>query len=186
MWSAQWRHLERQSSDDSSKVPVRHLFPHGDPVYGLSVMPKRKLPVAKSEIRREARHRIHGLRDWVLTGAFLSDMRRDREHKTDCAHGGCIMSDLMSIIKGRRSIRRFQDKPVPEKDLQQILEAVQVVAVLGEHSMLGDHCGQRGGDQGEAQGIFSAYQSRHCRTHRSAVVLALCGKLQSSATTKAR
>ncbi len=35
------------------------------------------------------------------------------------------MSDLMSIIKGRRSIRRFQDKAVPEKDLQQILEAVQ-------------------------------------------------------------
>jgi nitroreductase len=35
------------------------------------------------------------------------------------------MSDLMSMIKGRRSIRRFQDKPVPEKDLQQILEAVQ-------------------------------------------------------------
>jgi nitroreductase len=35
------------------------------------------------------------------------------------------MSDLMSIIKGRRSIRRFENKPVPEKDLQQILEAVQ-------------------------------------------------------------
>ena len=35
------------------------------------------------------------------------------------------MSDLMSIIKGRRSIRRFQDKPIPEKDLQEILEAVQ-------------------------------------------------------------
>jgi len=35
------------------------------------------------------------------------------------------MSDLMSIVKGRRSIRRFQDKPVPETDLQQILEAVQ-------------------------------------------------------------
>jgi nitroreductase len=35
------------------------------------------------------------------------------------------MSDLMGIIKGRRSIRRFLDKPVPEKDLQQILEAVQ-------------------------------------------------------------
>jgi nitroreductase len=31
----------------------------------------------------------------------------------------------MGIIKGRRSIRRFQDKPVPEKDLLQILEAVQ-------------------------------------------------------------
>jgi nitroreductase len=35
------------------------------------------------------------------------------------------MSDLMGIVKGRRSIRRFQDKPVPEKDLQQILEAIQ-------------------------------------------------------------
>jgi nitroreductase len=31
----------------------------------------------------------------------------------------------MSTIKGRRSIRRFQDKPIPEQDLQQILEAVQ-------------------------------------------------------------
>jgi nitroreductase len=35
------------------------------------------------------------------------------------------MSDLISIIKGRRSIRRFQDKLIPEKDLQEILEAVQ-------------------------------------------------------------
>lgn len=35
------------------------------------------------------------------------------------------MSDLMSIIKGRRSIRRFENKPIPEMDLQQILEAVQ-------------------------------------------------------------
>lgn len=35
------------------------------------------------------------------------------------------MSELMNIIKGRRSIRRFQDKPIPEKDLQEILEAVQ-------------------------------------------------------------
>jgi nitroreductase len=35
------------------------------------------------------------------------------------------MSDLMSIIKGRRSIRRFQDKPIPEGYLQEILEAVQ-------------------------------------------------------------
>jgi nitroreductase len=35
------------------------------------------------------------------------------------------MSDLMSIIKGRRSIRRFENRPIPEKDLQQILEAVQ-------------------------------------------------------------
>jgi nitroreductase len=35
------------------------------------------------------------------------------------------MSEFMSIIKGRRSIRRFQDKPISEKDLQEIIEAVQ-------------------------------------------------------------
>ena len=35
------------------------------------------------------------------------------------------MSEFMSIVKGRRSIRRFQDKTIPEKDLQEILEAVQ-------------------------------------------------------------
>jgi nitroreductase len=35
------------------------------------------------------------------------------------------MADLMEIIKGRRSIRRYQDKEIPEADLQQILESVQ-------------------------------------------------------------
>jgi nitroreductase len=31
----------------------------------------------------------------------------------------------MEIMKGRRSIRRYQDKEIPESDLQKILEAVQ-------------------------------------------------------------
>jgi nitroreductase len=35
------------------------------------------------------------------------------------------MADLMEIIKGRRSIRRYQDKDIPEADLQQILESIQ-------------------------------------------------------------
>jgi len=35
------------------------------------------------------------------------------------------MAELMEIIKGRRSIRRYQDKEIPEADLQKILEAVQ-------------------------------------------------------------
>jgi nitroreductase len=35
------------------------------------------------------------------------------------------MLEFMTIIKGRRSIRRFQDKPISEKDLQEIIEAVQ-------------------------------------------------------------
>jgi len=39
--------------------------------------------------------------------------------------GGISMTDLMGIIKGRRSIRRYQDKEVPDELLNQILEAVQ-------------------------------------------------------------
>ena len=35
------------------------------------------------------------------------------------------MSNLMSIIKERRSIRKYQDKDVPEERLQQVLESVR-------------------------------------------------------------
>jgi len=35
------------------------------------------------------------------------------------------MTDLMGIIKGRRSIRRYQDKEVPDEILNQILESIQ-------------------------------------------------------------
>ncbi len=35
------------------------------------------------------------------------------------------MDDLMSIIKSRRSIRRFQEKPVPEDILHKLLEAAR-------------------------------------------------------------
>lgn len=35
------------------------------------------------------------------------------------------MTDFMSIIKGRRSIRRYQDKEVPEGHIQQLLESIQ-------------------------------------------------------------
>ena len=35
------------------------------------------------------------------------------------------MADVMEIIKGRRSIRKYQDKDVPDESLNKILEAVQ-------------------------------------------------------------
>ncbi|MDA8141711.1 MAG: nitroreductase family protein [Desulfobacteraceae bacterium] len=35
------------------------------------------------------------------------------------------MSDLMTLIQTRRSIRKYEDRPVPEQALQQILEAVK-------------------------------------------------------------
>ena len=35
------------------------------------------------------------------------------------------MNDLMSIIKGRRSIRLYQEKDIPEELLEQVLESIQ-------------------------------------------------------------
>lgn len=35
------------------------------------------------------------------------------------------MDEFMKVIKGRRSIRRYQDREVPEESLKQILEAIQ-------------------------------------------------------------
>lgn len=35
------------------------------------------------------------------------------------------MNDIMSIIKGRRSIRSYQDKDIPEELLEQVLESIQ-------------------------------------------------------------
>ncbi|MDQ1336777.1 MAG: hypothetical protein QG552_3727 [Thermodesulfobacteriota bacterium] len=35
------------------------------------------------------------------------------------------MKDLMEIIKGRRSVRNYQEKDIPEETLNQILESVQ-------------------------------------------------------------
>lgn len=35
------------------------------------------------------------------------------------------MTDLMSIIKGRRSIRRFQDKEVPQEIIERLLDSIR-------------------------------------------------------------
>jgi nitroreductase len=90
------------------------------------------------------------------------------------------MSDLMSIVKGRRSIRRFQDKPVPETDLQQILEAVQwspswantqcwEIVVVKEREM-----------KERLNEALSPTNPAKKGLPDAPLVLALCGKLQSS------
>ena len=90
------------------------------------------------------------------------------------------MSDLMSIVKGRRSIRRFQGKPVPETDLQQILEAVQwspswantqcwEIVVVKEREM-----------KERLNEALSPTNPAKKGLPDAPVVLALCGKLQSS------
>ena len=39
--------------------------------------------------------------------------------------GGMLMSDFMEIIKGRRSIRKFEEKDVSKDVMGKILEAVR-------------------------------------------------------------
>jgi len=90
------------------------------------------------------------------------------------------MSDLMSLVRGRRSIRRYQDKEIPEADLQKILEAVQwspswantqcweVVVVKGKEMK---------------QKLNEALPPTNPASKglpEAPVVLVLCGKLQSS------
>jgi nitroreductase len=98
----------------------------------------------------------------------------------DFLNKGLSMSDLMSVIKGRRSIRRFLDKPVPDKDLQQILEAVQwspswnntqcwEIIVVKDREMKERLCKTLSPGNPARKGLSDA-----------PVVLAICGKAGSS------
>ena len=90
------------------------------------------------------------------------------------------MADLMNIIKGRRSIRRYQEKEIPAEDLQHVLESIQwspswantqcweviVIKDAGTKEMLKETLGST---NPASKGITQA-----------PIILALCGKLKSS------
>ena len=91
------------------------------------------------------------------------------------------MSDLMTIIKERRSIRKYEEKPFPDEYLNQILEAVQwspswtnnqiweVVVVKDPEVKKGLQESLPPSGNPAVKAIVAA-----------PVVLALCGKLKSS------
>jgi nitroreductase len=90
------------------------------------------------------------------------------------------MSDLMSTIRGRRSIRRYQDKPVPEGHLRQILEAVQ-----WSPSWANSQCWELivVKDQAGKEKLKEALPGSNPASKAMAeapVIIALCGKLRSS------
>ena len=90
------------------------------------------------------------------------------------------MSDLMSIIKGRRSIRRFQDKPVPEQDLQQILEAIQWSPSWANTQCWEIVVVREAATKQKLKESFSPSNPAIVGLTEAPVVLVLCGKLQSS------
>lgn len=90
------------------------------------------------------------------------------------------MTDLMGIIKGRRSIRRYHEQEVPEEKLQLILESIQwspswantqcwEVIVVKDRATKEKLQETMGSSNPSSKGIVEA-----------PVVLALCGKLQSA------
>jgi len=93
------------------------------------------------------------------------------------------MVEVMEIIKGRRAIRKFQEKPVSDEILQRVLETIRSVLSLAE----GQHC--------ECEVILVKDQATKERLRdvlnktnpaknavvQAPVVLAVCGKIRSSA-----
>jgi nitroreductase len=94
--------------------------------------------------------------------------------------GGKHMPDLMNIIKGRRSIRKYQDKAVPEELLNQVLESVRWAP-----SWANTQCWEIivVKDQANRERLQEALVNVNPAKKAMAqapVVLAICGKLKSS------
>lgn len=90
------------------------------------------------------------------------------------------MSDLMSNIKGRRSIRRFQEKQFPEELLQRILDGVRWSPSWNntqcwEVIVVKDPANKR-----RLKEILSPMNPASKAMIEAPVVLALCGKVRSS------
>jgi len=90
------------------------------------------------------------------------------------------MPEFMDILKGRRSIRRYEEKEIPEDVLNQVLEAVQ-----WSPSWANTQCWEvvviR--DQGTKERLKETLPPTNPGAKaiiQAPVVLALCGKLQSS------
>ena len=90
------------------------------------------------------------------------------------------MSDFMEIIKGRRSIRRYQDQEIPEEDLNQVLEAIR-----WSPSWANTQCWEvivikDSGIKQKLQEILSPSNPSSKGIVEAPVVIALCGKLASA------
>ena len=108
----------------------------------------------------------------------MDDIKR---YRCNTQHqGGDRMTVLMDIIKGRRSIRKYEDKEVPEDLLNQILESIQWAP-----SWANTQCWEVivVKDQGLKEALAEVLpKTNPVRKHftEAPVVLVLCGKLESS------
>jgi len=90
------------------------------------------------------------------------------------------MSDLMSIIKGRRSIRRYQDKQIPDADLQKILESIQWSPSWANTQCWEIIVVKEALTKEKLKESLTPRNPAAVGLTEAPVVLALCGKLQSA------
>jgi nitroreductase len=90
------------------------------------------------------------------------------------------MSDLMTIIKGRRSIRRYQNKEIPEADLQKILESVQWSPSWANTQCWEIIVVKEAATKEKLKESLTPRNPASVGLTEAPVVLAVCGKLQSA------
>jgi nitroreductase len=89
------------------------------------------------------------------------------------------MADLMDIIKGRRSIRKYQDKEIPEESLNQILESVRWAPSWTNSQCWEVIIVKDPGIKEQLQGTLIKNPSSKAMV-QAPVVLVICGKLKIS------
>jgi nitroreductase len=89
------------------------------------------------------------------------------------------MADLMDIIKGRRSIRKYQEKEVTEEQLNQILESVKWAPSWTNSQCWEVIVVKDPAIKEQLQGTLIKNPSTKAMV-QAPVVLVLCGKLKSS------
>ena len=98
------------------------------------------------------------------------------------------MVEVMEIIEGRRSIRKFQEKPVPDEILQRILETIGSVPSSAE----GQYCEieviliKNQATKEKLREILDKTNPARNAVVQAPIVFAVCGKIGSSADCRAK
>ena len=90
------------------------------------------------------------------------------------------MADFMEIIKGRRSIRRYQDRQIPEEQLNKVLEAIRWSPSWGNTQCWEVIVVKDSVIKQKLQETLSTGNPATKATEEAPVVIALCGKLERS------
>lgn len=90
------------------------------------------------------------------------------------------MADFISVLKNRRSIRKYEDKPVPEELLQQVLEAIRWSPSWANTQCWEVVVVQDAAIKQQLQETMGKGNPATKAIVEAPVVLALCGKLNDS------